>query len=85
MLHVFLEDGPWFRAKSHGYGAGLPIKWQGWMLLAVHMAVIAGVAAALRNQPVAMTLAAIAVAVAPFPIYHARTEGGWRWRWGSRD
>ncbi len=23
-------------------------------------------------------------AFAPLPLYHARTKGGWRWRWGER-
>ncbi len=85
MLHLSQENGPWFRAKSYGYGSGLPITWQGWLFMAVHLAVIAGVALAVHNQPVAMTLLATAVALAPFPIYRARTEGGWRWRWGKPD
>src|SRR3546814_6692541 len=34
MLHIFLDERPWFRAKRHGYGAGLPIAWQGWVMLA---------------------------------------------------
>lgn len=25
MLHLFLDDRPWFRAKRRGYGTGLPI------------------------------------------------------------
>ncbi len=85
MLHVFLENGAWFRAKSHGYGAGLPIKWQGWMLMAVHFALIAGVGVAAPDHPVVITLLVIAVGLAPLPIYRARTEGGWRWRSGKSD
>lgn len=29
MFHKFLEDGDWFAPKRFGYGAGLPIAWQG--------------------------------------------------------
>jgi len=80
MMHLFLRKGPWFRAKSHGFGTGLPIVWQGWLFLALHIAAIAGLAVALQGRPVAMTLAVIVAGLAPMPIYRARTEGGWRWR-----
>jgi hypothetical protein len=85
MLHLLMEKGPWFRAKRFGYGAGLPFKWQGWVLLAAHMAIIVGIAAALAGQPVLMMALLILAAIAPFPLYRARTEGGWRWRIGGAD
>ena len=80
MLHPFLDNRPWFRPRRNGYGTGLPIAWQGWVLLALHVALIAGLAVWLQGGPVSMTIAAILAAVAPMPIYRARTEGGWRWR-----
>lgn len=83
MLHLFLDKGPWFRAKRYGYGAGLPFKWQGWALLLSHMALVAGLAAGFGDKPfVALPLILIA-ALAPLPIYAARTEGGWKWRGGD--
>lgn len=36
------NDGAWFAPKRLGYGAGLPIAWQGWLLLGGHVAVILG-------------------------------------------
>lgn len=83
MIHLFLDDRPWFRAKSRGYGTGLPIAWQGWFLMAAHAALIIGTVMLFRNQPVGMTVAAIVVGLAPMPLYRARTEGGWHWRWGK--
>jgi hypothetical protein len=80
MLHLFLDKRPWFRAKSRGYGTGLPIAWQGWVLLAMHIALIAGIAVLLRERPVMMTIAVVLAGLAPMPIYRARTEGGWRSR-----
>ena len=80
MLHLFMRKGPWFRQKNRGYGTGLPIAWQGWVLMALHVALIAGLAVLLRDRPVLMTIAVILAALAPMPIYRARTEGGWRWR-----
>ena len=83
MLHAFMDKGPWFRAKRFGYGAGLPFKWQGWALLASHMALIIGVAFVLANRPLIFIPLTVVLALAPMPIYAARTEGGWKWRGGG--
>jgi hypothetical protein len=83
MLHLFLEKGPWFRAKSHGWGAGLPFKWQGWLLLVAHVATLGGIALVLQDRPHLLMPLVILAALAPMPLYAARTEGGWRWRWGD--
>ncbi len=80
MLHLLLDDRPWFRAKSRGYGTGLPIAWQGWMLMLMHIGVITGTAVLLRDRPTMMTLAVLLAGLAPMPLYRAKTEGGWRWR-----
>lgn len=80
MIHLFPDKRPWFRPKSHGYGTGLPIAWQGWVLMALHVALIAGIAVLLRDRPVTMAIAVLIAGLAPMPIYRARTEGGWRWR-----
>jgi hypothetical protein len=77
------DERPWFRAKSYGFGAGLPIAWQGWLLLALHVALIIGVSLALKDKPVAQIAVIMIVALLPMPIYAARTEGGWHWRWGN--
>lgn len=83
MIHLLFDHRPWFRPKSHGYGAGKPIAWQGWFLLTVHVALIAGAAVLLSERPLAMATGTLLAAFAPMPIYAARTEGGWRWRWGD--
>jgi hypothetical protein len=43
MLHLFMKKGPWFRAKRYGYGVGLPLKWQGWALIAFYLLALAGI------------------------------------------
>ena len=83
MLHHFLDKGPWFRAKRFGYGAGLPFKWQGWVLLLLHLALISGVAAAFGERPLIMLPIVFVIALAPIPLYASRTEGGWKWRNGG--
>ena len=80
MMHLFMRKGPWFRAKSRGYGTGLPMVWEGWLFLALHIAMIAGLSVALQGRPALMTIAVVLAGLAPMPIYRAKTEGGWRWR-----
>ena len=76
-----ISDGAWFLPKRFGYGAGLPIAWQGWMVVAVHVAVIVGGALLLRSQPAATIAWALITGLVPLPLYAAKTRGGWKWRW----
>ncbi|MCC2976987.1 hypothetical protein LK533_09915 [Sphingomonas sp. PL-96] len=80
------DDDAWFAPKRFGYGAGLPIAWQGWVLIGAY-----GVAISLAGRFLAPThprgfgvvvvvLTAVVVALAA-----AHTRGGWRWRWGGRE
>lgn len=89
MLHKLFEKGDWFAPKRFGYGAGLPIAWQGWVLIGAWLGSLAGLMRALR-EPVALpaTLAGVlfALVTAIFIVVAARrTRGGWKWRWGERD
>lgn len=84
MLHKLFEPGAWFRAKSHGYGAGLPIVWQGWLLMTAHILLILGISLLFMERLERVIPLILLAAVAPFPIYAARTEGGWKWRWGGK-
>lgn len=80
MLHLVMRKGPWFRPKSRGYGTGLPIVWEGWFFIALHVAMITGLAVLLHDRPVMVTIAVVLAGLAPMPIYRAKTEGGWHWR-----
>ena len=42
MLGLFFGKEPWFRAKRFGYGAGLPFKWQGWVVLGFYVLAMTG-------------------------------------------
>jgi prolipoprotein diacylglyceryltransferase len=83
------DDGAWFAPKHFGIGTGLPIRWQGWALLAGYLAVIAlfgylsqSPNGGMRAVSFAMILGAtVWVAV----VAARRTRGGWRWRWGKAD
>lgn len=87
MLHQFLKPGPWFRVKKYGYGAGLPINWQGWAFIGALVGVLAGIGQLAENksggaQAIAMAAFILTVTYAII-IAARRTDGEWRWRWGE--
>ncbi|MEO5492714.1 MAG: hypothetical protein ABIR08_01660 [Sphingomonas sp.] len=81
-----MSDGDWFAPKRFGYGAGLPIAWQGWAVLGAYLITVAVTAAALmpRHPYVAVTiLVAATLALATVSAQH--TRGGWKWRWRGEE
>lgn len=78
------DDGAWFAPKAYGYGAGLPIAWQGWALIGVYGAAMLLIVTTLAKVHPAMFYALVAVLTAGLIVMSARhTRGGWRWRWGG--
>lgn len=75
----------WFAPKSHGYGSGLPIAWQGWVVMLAYMAVVlaAGLLLAERS-PWAFGSILVTATAALLIVTAKTTRGGWRWRWGKR-
>jgi len=73
----------WFRPKRYGYGAS-PANWKGWLAIALFVILAAAVGLAMAGQPLLMQLGALVVLLALFArIVWKKTEGDWRWRWGS--
>ena len=73
-----MTERAWFAPKSVGYGAGLPIAWQGWAVL---IAFLVGLVASLTLLTgVARPIAVTALICALVFICFKTTEGGWRWR-----
>lgn len=87
MLHVFMDKGPWFRARKYGFGAGLPFKWQGWALIGLYLLALAGIAQLSRAQTGGISAQMVILFVVTTAIFvvlcRKRTEGGWKWRWGG--
>jgi hypothetical protein len=80
------DDRPeWFAAKRYGYGAGLPISWQGWALILAFIAIAGGAKLLFENRPVVIFAILAPAAVALLVITARTTRGGWRWRWGDDD
>ena len=76
----------WFAPKRYGYGAGLPLTWQAWLLCFVYCAAVTLAAWFLLPRTAIGFTAIVIVATIAFLIVSAsRTRGGWRWRWGDKD
>ncbi len=45
------DEGFWFPAKQHGLGWGLPVTWQGWVVLVVYLVVTTVGSAYLARSP----------------------------------
>lgn len=75
----------WFAPKRFGMGAGLPIAWQGWAVVAAYFAAAALCVAFFGGHDwvtIAIMLPLTAILVL---ITMKTTRGGWRWRWGSEE
>ena len=81
-----MTEGPeWFAAKRYGYGAGLPVSWQGWAIMIGFMAIVAAVAYLFGDQRVRLIGIIVPLSAALIVITARTTRGGWRWRWGEKD
>lgn len=89
MLHKFLEPGDWFAPKKYGYGSGLPIAWQGWVVMGAYMLVVLGALLAIGTGDsvaiIASTAVVLGATVVLMLIARKRTRGGWKWRSGEDD
>lgn len=80
-----MNDRPeWFATKRYGLGAGLPIAWQGWLLLGAYMAIVVATGILLDGKLLAQASIVIPATVALVIILVRTTRGGWRWRWGNK-
>jgi hypothetical protein len=75
----------WFAAKRYGYGWGLPVRWEGWVVFAAYVALLyAGIryifepASKLGLGIYIAVLTAVLVA-----IVFIKGERPLRWRWGK--
>jgi len=79
------DDAPryWFKPKRFGYGA-TPATVEGWLVVLGFVGLVVAIMRLVRSNPLRLGL--IVPLLAGFVILVARkTEGDWRWRWGSRD
>lgn len=74
----------WFKQKIYGYGAGPPVTWQGWVLLLGFLAMVGLMLVVFHGRPGWASVAVFILTIPFLFICRAKTEGGWRWRWGSK-
>ena len=82
----------WFKPKRYGWGA-TPANWKGWLatfgFIAIAYAFIAGLIA-FRSEltigaVIAWAVGLVAVELLFIWVAWKKTDGVWRWRWGSKD
>lgn len=78
-------DGAWFAPKRYGFGTGLPIRWQGWAMLASYLALTIAGPALFAPLWYVWTPVVIIATTGLILVAKKHTRGGWRWRWGERD
>jgi hypothetical protein len=83
--HPSTDDAPryWFRAKRYGWGWGVPLTWQGWVLLVAYLAVVL-VPLFLGSVGVWVSLAAVVIATPLLMWVCTRKGEPPQWSWGGR-
>lgn len=76
----------WFPAKRFGWGWGLPVRWQGWVALAIFVAAVAFAAIAYPpSQNLGAFLAVVLLATFLFGLVCWWKGEAPRWRWGEKN
>lgn len=79
------EKRYWFPAKRYGWGWGLPVTWQGWVVLVVYLAllVIGRYAFPPSHSTVGFIVYVVALSVVLSVVCYVKGEPP-KWRWGRR-
>ena len=78
------EHEYWFPAKRHGWGWGVPSRWQGWAVLLAYVALL-GLAALLARpdrEPAVFAMLVSALSLGLVAVCWRKGEPP-RWRWGK--
>lgn len=77
-----VRPGYWFAPKAFGWGA-VPVTWQGWVVTLVFIAAAAMIAKTGEHRSPVWLGLLVPVVLGFIAICWAKTDGGWRWRWGG--
>jgi hypothetical protein len=74
----------WFPAKRHGWGWGLPVRWQGWLVLAIFLVLVVADAFLFppRTHMAAYVTSIVILCAALTAVCWLKGEPP-RWRWGG--
>jgi hypothetical protein len=75
------RDKAWFAAKTYGWGWGLPLRWQGWVLMIGFIVVLIAGAPLAKKAIVLFVGYNVAVVTVLFVICYWKGEAP-RWHWG---
>lgn len=83
-----MADEPpyWFAAKTYGWGWGLPVRWQGWLVLGTYLTlVLAGIGYfESRGNRSSLWAYLVVLTVVLIVIVALKGERPLRWRWGKK-
>jgi hypothetical protein len=85
-MMAIMQNGSryWFPAKRYGWGWGLPLTWQGWLVLAIFVVLVAAGAFVFPpHRALAPYLVYVVVLVAAFSAVCWLKGEPPRWRWGG--
>jgi hypothetical protein len=80
-----MSDDAWFRPKRPGYGAGLPVRWQGWAATGLYVVAVLALTPLALTAPLVYGIAVAGLSAAFVLVAARKTEGGWRWRGAGDD
>ncbi|MCV2359934.1 hypothetical protein LNV08_13230 [Paucibacter sp. TC2R-5] len=74
----------WFPAKRYGWGWGLPVRWQGWLVLSAYAILMVWAAFLLspEQQPLSYSVSVAVLTALLLLICWCKGERP-RWRWGD--
>ena len=78
------KDKAWFAAKRYGYGWGLPVRGQAWLVLLAFLLAVLAVGLPFVRRP-ALFVAGLVVGSALFVAVCACKGVAAKWRWGNDD
>ena len=81
------EPSPfWFGAKRYGYGWGLPVRWQGWVVLVAYFVLLYGGLSYFkpRGNPLGLFVYFVVLSAALVAVIALKGERPLRWRWGKK-
>jgi hypothetical protein len=82
-----MSDAKWFKPRRYGYG-GTPTTWQGWVVVLGYAFLVVSLFAAEERGAISQLVMVVLIIAATIPFLlfvRARTDGEWKWRWGSQD
>jgi hypothetical protein len=77
-----IRPGYWFRPKRFGLGA-VPATWQGWLVTLAFVGVAALIGNLAAHRDHLWTLLLLPLTIGFLWLVAIKTDGDWRFRWGS--